>query len=489
MAKLLTKSKYLAGLQCPLLLWYHFNRPEDIPQPDEAKQAIFDQGHLVGDYAKSLFPSGEEVEYKKSFSDRIKKTDLLIRNRKIIFEALITKDNLYSQPDILAPVNHDQWDIIEVKSSTKVKDINVEDVAFQKYLYELYGLKIRKCLMLVINNEYVRKGDIEPKKLFKKADITEDVNNIIDTVPEKIKTMFEIIKLKKPQDVKIGPWCNDPYDCLLKELCWKHLPENNVTELYRISSKAFDLLNNDIEEIKDIPDEYKLTDNQRKQLSAIKNNQPHINKNKIKQFIDKLEYPLYFLDFESINPAIPLFQNTRPYQHIVFQYSLHVKETKDSKLKHHGIIAKHDPRLAILEHMLPRLGKKGSIIVYNQSFEKQRILDLAQWYPEYSKQIGNILKRIVDLIIPFRKFYFYDKEQHGSCSIKAVLPVLTELSYKDMDIPDGGQAQREYLRVTQTKVTKQEQEKIFKQLDKYCELDTYAMVEILDKLSEIIRKS
>ena len=486
MPKLLTKSKYLAGLQCPLLLWYHFNRPELIPKPDEAKQAIFDQGHLVGDYAKKLFPSGEEVEYKKSFPDRIKKTDLLIKNRKIIFEALITKDNLYSQPDILVPVNHDQWDIIEVKSSTSVKDINIEDVAFQKYLYELYGLKIRKCLMLVINNEYVRKEDIEPKRLFKKADITEDVNNIIDTIPDKIKTMFDIIKLKKPQEVKIGPWCNDPYDCLLKELCWKHLPDNNVTELYRISNKSFDLIDNNIIEIKDIPDEYKLTDNQRKQLFAIKNNQPYINKNKIKQFIDKLEYPLYFLDFESINPAIPLFQDTRPYQHIVFQYSLHVKETKDSKLKHHGFIAKHDPRLTILKHMLPKLGKRGSIIVYNQSFEKQRLLDLAQWYPEYSKHIENILKRIVDLIIPFRKFYYYDKKQQGSCSIKAVLPVLTDLSYKDMDIPDGGQAQREYLRVTQTKVTKKEQEKVFKQLDKYCELDTYAMVEILDKLTEII---
>ena len=486
MPTLLTKSKYLAGIQCHKLLWYLFNKPDVFPEVSAEKQAIFDQGHLVGDYSKQLFPNGVEIKYKDTFPNKIRKTNLLIKNRKIIFEAMIVKNNLYSQPDILVPVNKDEWDIFEVKSATKVKDINLEDVAFQKYLYELYGLKIRKSYVMVINNEYVRKGKIEPEKLFKKIEVSEEIKDLISSVKQKADEMFKIINLKNPPDIKIGPWCSNPYDCDLNYMCWDFIPKHNVTNLYRISSKQFDLINNGILKIKDVPDDFKVTANQRKQIECAKTNKPYINKEKIKEFIDELEYPLYFLDFESVNPAVPLFDNTRPYQQIVFQYSLHIKKTKNSELEHFGLIATKDPRKEIIEDLKQNLGKKGSIIVYNQSFEIQRLKDMAAWFPEHSKFIENTIKRVVDLITPFRRFYYYHPEQQGSCSIKYVLPVLTDLSYENMAIPDGGEAQREYVRVTQTEVSYKEKKKVFKALEKYCELDTYAMVEILEKLKALI---
>ena len=240
----LSKSKYLSGLQCHKLLWHYYNAKNEIPEVDAATQAIFDQGHLVGEYAKKLFPDGIEVAKDvEGFDEVLKQSSKALALRKPLFEAAFKSNNAYARADILNPVGKDQWDIIEVKSSTEVKDINLHDLALQRFAYEGAGLKIAKCFILHINNEYVRHGEIEPKKLFKQVDVTNEVSKLSSSVAPNLKEMLRVIGEKKFPEVEIGPHCNDPYGCPLQEKCWAFLPENNPLTLYYFKKeKAFELI-------------------------------------------------------------------------------------------------------------------------------------------------------------------------------------------------------------------------------------------------------
>ena len=186
----ISKSKYLNGLQCKKLLWYIYHEPEVIPEPDEATQAIFDQGHLVGDYAKKLFPNGVEVDHTRSFEEGLRQTKELISQRVPVFEAALAYKNCYARADILEPVGKDKWNLIEVKSSTELKDVNYHDIGFQYYLYTGAGLKIDKCYLMCIDNTYVRDGEIEPDKLFQKIDVTDEIRNTYSkTVEDNVTEM------------------------------------------------------------------------------------------------------------------------------------------------------------------------------------------------------------------------------------------------------------------------------------------------------------
>ena len=199
--KPLSKSKYLNGLQCPRLLWISVNDKVRVPEVDEAKQKLFDEGHIVGEYAKKLFPMGIDIE-DEDFSKNLEETKKLLKENKPLFEPAFMVDRLYSRADVLEPTK-EGWNIVEVKSSTEVKDVNIQDVAFQKYVYEKAGLKINKCFLLHINNQYIRQGEINPSELFVKEDISINVAEEIKLVPERVKGMLEIIDSKESV-VKIG---------------------------------------------------------------------------------------------------------------------------------------------------------------------------------------------------------------------------------------------------------------------------------------------
>lgn len=486
MAKLLTKSKYLNGLQCHKLLWYVFNKPEVIPEYDAATLARFEQGHIVGDMAKTWWPEGVEVE-RTTFKEMIRKTEDLISQRKTIFEATIVEGNLYAHPDILTSFENDKWDVIEVKSANSIKDVNYEDLAFQKYLYEKHGLKINKTFLMHLNGEYIKQGPIDWKKILIMTDVTDKINDFLPPVEHNVKMMFDTIKLPQSPTITIGGQCKSPYLCPLKDICWDFLPPFNITQLHGIwMSKAKEYIEQGIISYDDINDNLDLKLKHRLQISATKQNQPYIDNGKVKEFVDSLKYPLYFLDFESINPAIPLFDGTSSHQQVTFQFSLHIKESPESELKHIGYIFDDDPRKKILDKLKETLGESGSILVYYEHFEKARLRDMAKWFPEETEWIKSILSRIVDLIKPFQQFYYYHPDQKGSCSIKYVLPALTDISYEGMLIAEGNMASLEYLRVTQTNVGEAEKKSIFNALEEYCKLDTYAMVEILNKLRDVL---
>jgi len=474
--QLLTKSKYLMGLQCPKLLWIQFNEPDRMPPVDDATQALFDQGHEVGEYATKLF-DGVDLS-KNDFMGNIRATKDAVSKKQTIFEAGIKSDKLYSRVDILKP-NGDAWDIIEVKSGTSVKDVNLHDVAFQKHCLEQSGLKIKNCTLMHINRDYVRDGDIDPAQLFTLSDITSDVDVASIEIKGRIEKLFEIINSPAP-DIDIGPFCRDPYECNMIDECWD-MPNGNVFELYRGGKKSFDLFNQGVNLISDIPTDYELTNMQNIQKQAI--DKPFVDIPKLTMFLHKINEPVSYLDFETFMTAIPLYDGTRPYQQIPFQYSLHVQE--NDKLVHHEFLSESgDPRKRFLESLKQSLPEKGSILAYFAGFEISRLKELAKEYPEYDDFVKNIISRIVDLIEPFNKFYYYNSAQHGSASLKAVLPAITGKGYEDLDVTDGQMAARLYSSILKGKV--KDKEVVINDLYKYCERDTLAMVWIVDKLKKMI---
>jgi hypothetical protein len=475
---LLSKSKYLIGIQCPKYFWIQLNQPDKIPEIDLATQQKFDQGKKVGQLAKKLFPEGIDIP-ESNFKENLEKSKESLTLNKPLFEVAFCLEGLYSRADILFPNKDGTWDILEVKSSTKVKDINVEDVAFQKYVYEKAGIKINKCFLLHINNKFVKNGEVNPEEFFTKANITEQVDELFPLVEEKVSKLKEIMNSEECPNLNIGRQCKDPYDCPLEDECWGFLPESSVFDLYRGGNKSFELFEDGVLNIKEIPSDFKLNDKQGIQRDCDLHNKTHINKEEIKRFIEKLEYPLYYLDFETFSSAIPSLNGTRPYQQIPFQFSLHIDNGKS--IKHIEFLAEDlDDRKKLLQKLIDNLGTEGSILVYFKSFEINRLKELAKAFPENKEWVENILKRVVDLIEPFQNFHYYNPKQKGSCSIKSVLPVLVDKSYKGMNISNGEEASISFLK-------QREDAQVRKDLLKYCELDTEAMLLIVKELEKLTK--
>ncbi|MFC1774844.1 DUF2779 domain-containing protein [Nanoarchaeota archaeon] len=475
----LTKSKYMVGLQCPKYLWMMFNEPDKIPKFDSAMIFLFNQGHNVGDLAKKIFPGGVDVP-ESDFVKNLELTSELIKERKTIFEAGIKSGDLYARADVLLPADNNSWDVIEVKASTKVKEEHIQDLSFQKYVYELAGLKIRNCFLMHINNQFVKDGEINPNDILTKEDITADVVSAMDGIKERIDEMLRVIKLAKPPKSDIRH-CEGSTCCFSAE-CLSFLPEENVLDLYIGGKKSFELLEADIFAIKNIPDEFKLTEKQDIQRNCAKSGKIHVDVKGLKKFLDKLQQPISYLDFETFYTAIPIYEGTKPYQQIPFQFSLLTSE--GTKLNRSEFLhdSKEDPREPFIRALKKSLPDEGSIVVYNQSFEIGRLNEIAKAVPEYADWIESIIVRIVDLIVPFRKFHYYNPKQKGSCGLKDVLPAITGQSYEDLEIGSGGLASVSYYDSVFGNPSPEHLKEIRDNLLKYCAMDTEAMIWIIEAL-------
>ncbi|MBI4451555.1 DUF2779 domain-containing protein [Candidatus Woesearchaeota archaeon] len=472
--KVLSKTNYVIGLSCPKLLWLNYNAPEKVPVFDETTQALFDQGHEVGALAKSLYPCGVEVVRDKDAKQR---TAALVKQRATIYEASFLYKNAYCKTDIIVPAGK-EWDIIEVKSSGSVKPEHVHDVAFQRYCVEGAGLKVRKTCLLHINTAYERHGEIDAAGLFTLEDITDKVAELLPGIEGNINAMLAIIAGKMPEP-KLGTECMNPKEC---PVCMVDLPDDNVSELYHLGAKAYPLINTGTLLIKDLPVDYELNSKQAIQKKAVLSGKPHIEPAHLKSWLKQLKYPLHFLDFETINPAIPLFEVTHPYQNVPFQLSLHVVEKEGAKPNHHEFLVDgpQDPRPGIVDAL--KNIHDGTIVAFNAVFEKGVIRDLATAFPA-DKWLGKLNDRFVDLIEPFRDFSYYHPEQHGSCSLKAVLPALTGKSYKHLEVSSGDVAARKFLAMTY-KNEKVDGTALRKALLIYCKQDTQAMIDVLKVLEK-----
>ena len=486
---IITKSKYLNGLKCSKLLWVDCNDRERIPAPDMSQQHIFDQGDVVGELAKKLYPDGVDIPYDRGkFFENIDKTRELLSSGKVLFEAGILVKDLYARVDIFKPAGDGKWDIIEVKSSTGMKEVYLHDVAFQWYCCEMSGLKIDKCFLVCIDNGYERSGEIEPEEFFHKHDVTSQLDAYTVGMEERIEKMRKVISCNECPEIEIGLYCRKPYTCALEGECWKKLPGDNVFALYNCGpKKGFPLYESGIKSIQDIP-ENELSIKQLIQKKCEKTGETYIDKEAIKAFLDKVRYPIYFMDFETINPAVPLFDGSRPYQKIPFQFSVHVSRAPGEDLEHYGFLSKNmeDPRHKFLEELKSSLGEDGTIMVFNRGFEEGVLSELAAFSPEYAEWVRKIKSRVVDLLEPFRGFDYYNPAQHGSASIKKVLPAVVGKSYEDMGITTGGDASVLYFHAIYGDAEVSEREKVFGDLEEYCALDTEGMVWILKELGRLM---
>ena len=488
----LSKSSVLAGCQCPKLLWMRLNQPDAFPPVDVRQQALFDQGHEVGNLAKLLFPDGIEVGGNpRDYRSVVQTTRKLLNERKPLFEAGIFFDGGYARVDILNPVGSNSWEIIEVKSSTSIKTEHITDVAFQKYVCEGAGLTIEKCGLMHINRDYVRNGGLDPAKLLIAKDVTEKVDAAFETVVAEFGRLKGIATEDTCPAVSIGSHCSSPYPCPLKEQCWNFLPEHPVTDLYYSKKKAFGLLLGGTESIADLGESHGLNAKQQIQVEAVRSGEPHIDSPALGDYLSKLEHPVSYLDFETFRSAVPRLDGTRPYQQIPFQYSLHIVDETGSDPHHLGFLAEDDSdrRSEFLEQLVRELPASGSIVVYNASFELGRLRECCDLLPEYREWLAGVEKRIVDLLQPFRSFDYYHPDQHGSASIKAVLPALTGEGYNHLAIQDGDTASLAFLASSMPPVSAEDRNRVRNDLENYCMLDTLGMVHITEKLARIALQS
>ena len=492
-APTISKSKFLSGFQCPLLLWTQYNDKDLIPPTDPGTQYVFDMGHTVGDLAKQLYPDGIEVPGSNDRPDldaTVAATKELLPLRRPIFEASFLSDEpggrRYLRADVLVPAPDGAWDLVEVKSSTRVKDINLWDVAFQAGALENAGLRLNRLFLMHIDTSYIRQGPVEPQLLFQADDITDRARALMPRVPGMFARYAAVIGGARPE-VPIGPHCRDPYHCALTDVCWRGLPEHHVTSFVRAGRRAFDWMQDGLTLVTDVPDR-ELTAAQRVQKAAVAADGAHVDKDVVAQILGGLEYPLWLLDFESLNPAVPLFDGTRPFQQIPFQFSLHVQESPNAEPRHIEYLSetKDDPRPGLVA-ALRAIGPRGTVLAFNCAFESQVLAALGAAYPAYTAMTDDLRDRLRDLADPFRAFAVYHPAQNGSYSLKAVLPALTGGGYGDLVIADGQAAGREWMRaVYGTKITAEEKDAVMTALRAYCGRDTMAMVEILAVLRAMV---
>ncbi len=534
----------MRGLKCHKSLYLNKNYSDLRDDISAQQQAIFSQGTDVGILAQQLFPGGVDVspESYYDFSQSIADTQKAIaKGETVIYEAAFQFDEVLCAIDILVK-DEEGWKAYEVKSSTGVSETYIEDTALQYYVITNAGIPLIDMSVIYINNQYIKNGDLDIARLFSVQSVLHDVKNLQHLIPQIIVDEKKTLQGASIPNIDIGHHCFSPYSCDFMGHCWKHIPGYSVFDIANLfKTRKFELYDKGIINLDQIPKDYNLNTNQWMQVNCELDQEAHIDKTKIQKFLDHLNYPLYFLDFETMATAIPIFDNTKPYQQFVFQYSLHIQDKPGGELKHYEYLAQTpgaslsvtpdemrsypppaegspywmeggaeasapqgevplspgtnipgqseakqelcpDPRIGFINQLIKDCGTTGDIIVYNVGFEKGKLHDLIKVFPQHKKEIQAIIDRLVDLMIPFQKRWYYTPEMKGRYTIKYVLPALVpELSYSDLEISEGGTASNTFTEMV-TGTFKGDITKTRNDLLEYCKLDTFAMVRIFEKL-------
>jgi hypothetical protein len=341
--------------------------------------------------------------------------------------------------------------------------------------------------LVTLNNQYRRKGDIDVQQLFSITSVKKDVLRNQDLIAEKVVSSLLVAASEKMPEVPIGEHCFSPYSCDFMGTCWKHVPKNSVFEITGISkNEQFGLFNAGVKTIPEIPEKNEFNKNINLHIQAVKKGEAVVDKRLLSSFIERIKYPLYFMDFETFMPAVPIFDNTKPYQHIPFQYSIHYKAEKAAVEIHFAFLAEQgtDPRKEFLTRLLADTEGEGSILVYDALMERNVLNALKADFPEYSQEIDQRLSRIIDLMTPFQEKAYYHPAMKNSFSIKNVLPAVAPgLNFSDLKISSGSIAMIVYEQL-QTETDMFRILEMREQLHEYCKMDTYAMLRVYEKIEE-----
>lgn len=490
----LSKSKYCRLWQCAKQLWLDVNHPE-LQAEDPGREGRMTTGNEVGDLAMGLFGDFTEVTVLKEdgrpdISAMIDKTkaclDAGVEN---ICEASFSYEGLYCAVDILRKQDGG-YAIYEVKSSTHEAEIYGADIAYQKYVLEHCGVSVTGTYLVCINSDYVRGEKLDIQQLFKVVDMAGGVALETPLIPSRLTLAEKTLASKEEPNCDIGEHCTNPYDCAYWAYCSRHLPKPSVFDLYRLSGKKkFEYYRKGMISYEDMLSAPRLNEKQLRQIQfQLHDCGNHIDKGGIQDFLNTLSYPIYFLDFETMQPVIPPYPGTKPYQQIPFQYSLHYIEEPDGELKHKEFLAESgtDPRRAIAESLCRDIPWNVCVTAYNKGFECGRLKELAAQFPDLAGHLLNIQDNIRDLLTPFQSGYYYNRAMGGSFSIKSVLPALfpndPSLDYHNLEgVHNGSEAMTAFPKIKD--MPPEEAAETRKNLLAYCKLDTYAMVKVWEALN------
>jgi len=479
----LSKSLYIRGLQCHKSLYLDRRRPELRSEPTPELEALWASGHEVGDFARMLFPGGVVVPFEGLTGDEqlAKTREEIDRGTKAIYEATFSHDDVFVKADIIVR-NRGCWDLYEVKSSTSVKEHHWDDVAVQYHVLSGSGLPVHKAYLVHINNGYVRDGDIVPEELFVLQDITGIVKGKQPSISDTLAEMRAVLRGAMPE-IDIGPHCSDPYECDFTNYCWRHVPEDSVFSLRGRGIDRWELYRQGVVKLEDVPlDSLNLM--QRMQVEYHLDRKSHADPAKVREFLEKVRYPLCFLDFETFAPAIPRYDGTRPYQQVPFQYSLHRIDAPGEEARHYEYLAQPgvDPRREIAEKLLGEIPEGACVLVYNMAFEKRVLRESGEFLPKLRKRLNALAGGIIDLMEPFKRRDIYHWRMNGSYSLKSVLPVLVpEMMYEHLEIRDGAMASEAYFAMENI-ADPAELARLRNALLEYCRQDTLGLVRLLEKM-------
>ena len=487
---LISKSKVVAGTQCLKRLYLLVHSPELGAQPDSADQAIIEQGRELGLLARTLFPDGVAVSSEGGLDKAIRATRELVANREVpaIFEGAFEHGGVFVRVDILHRRRDGRWRLIEVKSTTEVKDHHLEDVAIQHRVVTRSGVDLAASCLAHVSRDYVYEGGpIDASRFFKIRNLTRQVERVQPELAVQLRSEFRVLQMPEAPNIPAGRHCSNPFTCEFFDHCNPPIPDDHILRLPRIhASTVAKLVALGVQSIHDIPENYPLTGRLRRACASVQMGEPWYSP-ELKDELGKLKYPIYFADFETVNPALPRFAGMRPYDQIPFQWSVHMQRQPGAAPEHFEFLATDasDPRKVFIAALCDVLGDGGSIVVYSQQFESQRLLDLASWLPKFSGRINKIQRRLWDLL-PIIRNHVYHPAFAGSYSLKSVLPALVPgMGYDGMEVADGQAAGLAWESLIGGECIEAERQQKRKALLDYCEQDTLGMVKMLELLGRV----
>lgn len=494
----LTKSNLTAFRQCPKRLWFEVYRRNDVVNAPDAKRRMA-EGDKVGEIARTNFvPNGDGrlIDIKaQGVDEAIRKTADILIDRRPIFEAGFEANGARCFVDILLPSGNDdgpEWRIVEVKSSTKLKPYHLEDASIQAYIAAKSGIELSSIGVAHVDSGWTYQGDENYQGLLTDVDITEAVKAKISEIAGWIKEAQEVVAAPEPPLVAMGKHCKSPHECGFQHLCRSQQPQTEFPVEWLAGR-----LHKDIQtqqqltpalDMRDVDDAL-LSSDQKRIKDATISGKPYFNQPAAAAELEKHSFPIYFLDFETIQFALPRWVGTKPYQQIPFQFSLHRLDSS-SYWEHRDFLdlSGNDPSRGFAEKLVEGCGNDGAIFVYNASFESARIKELSDRFEDLSSALLSLNDRMVDLH-PISKRNFYHPSQHGSWSIKYVLPAICpdmEDAYQNLvGVQNGTMAMDAYIAATELGDMDPAKSEIAVQLRSYCKLDTWAMVRVWAALAAV----
>jgi hypothetical protein len=472
MTDLLTKTDYLLYLESPMHLWAAKHDRLDKVEPNDFDQMMMDQGRDVEALA---------VEFLRRWAARHHP------GAELRFQMPVSEPQYFARLDAaLYDPDQDVWDIIEIKSASSVKKEHLYDSAFQR-LVVAGNLPLRHSYIVHINKDYRRNGEIDLDTLFVVVNADAETELLLPEVQAGRATAWAVANSAGPEEIET---CLKTAGCRCLDLCHPGLPEHSIFDLPRLgAAKLRQLKDAGLVALDQLPVDFPLSDKQQAHANAARRGLPVINQGAIRTALAAMEYPLYFLDYETYNPALPWYDGYGPYQHMVFQFSLHVFESATDSGRHYEYLATEpgDPAAGLVESLLAVIGTRGSVVVWSKAFESGRNRELAARFPWVADRLAEINERIFDLMEVFSQGDYIHPGFHGSASIKKVLPVLVaDLDYEDLRVAEGSAAMRAWLEMMKGNLPPEEFDQRRTDLLAYCQRDTWAMVRIWQVLLETV---